>query len=190
MNKSTQSKQDSTLVEKVLEQMRPCLSHSEPPLASALLCHIYLLNSVLERMGNRCAETHNLTMPQWMALGCIGNGGEQGITHSELGSRLMLSKAPITGVVDRLERDGYVHRKVDGKDRRISRVVITPSGESKWTEVRHAVHECAVECCSALSDDEQQQILGLLARLLESASKSDPILATIRQPHRATVSPN
>jgi MarR family 2-MHQ and catechol resistance regulon transcriptional repressor len=171
------------MVETIMKQMRPYSCDGEPPLASSLFCHVFLLNSVMERMGNRCAEAHNLTMPQWMALGCIGNGGPEGITHSELGCRLMLSKAPITGVVDRLERDGYVRREADTKDRRISRVIITPTGESKWGDVRQALHTCAVECCSNLNESEQQETLALLSRLLDGAAQSDPILSTMRPAH-------
>lgn len=144
--------------------------------APALLCHIYLLNSVLERLANRFAEQHDLTMPQWMALGSIGHGGDEGITHSELGGSLMLSKAPITGVVDRLERDGYVRRVPDANDRRVSRIMITAKGQKTWQEVRQTLREHAVRQCSCLSDEEQHTMIALLARLLSAVAQSDPTL--------------
>src|SRR5205085_12192673 len=100
---------------------RPPGFHEEMIPQAALFCHIFMLNSVLERAGNRVAEGGGLTLPQWMALGCIGHCGDEGIAHSLLGSRLMLSKAPITGVVDRLERAGHVLRAPDAADRRVSR---------------------------------------------------------------------
>lgn len=159
----------------------PACAAGEKPVSADVFRHIYLLNSVLERLGNRCAEQHALTMPQWLALGCIAFGGESGVTHSELGARLMLSKAPITGVVDRLERDGLVQRTVDGHDRRVSRVAITPAGEEKWYLVRTKLRDCSLDICSGLEEPEQQTLLSLLSRLLDKASHSDPILCAMKQ---------
>jgi MarR family 2-MHQ and catechol resistance regulon transcriptional repressor len=149
-------------------------------LAPALICHIRLLNSVFERSANRCAEEYGLTVLQWMALGCIANTGSVGINHSELGARLMLSKAPITGLVDRLVREGYAERADDRNDRRVSRILITARGEETWFKVRSTLRSFAIEQCGALSDDEQRIILGLLARLLDSASGADPILQSLQ----------
>jgi MarR family 2-MHQ and catechol resistance regulon transcriptional repressor len=169
------------VAKKVMEQ---CKSQSDPEdmlPASAIFYHIYLLNSVLERAGNRIAERHELTMPQWMALGCIAKAGQEGITHSQLGQRLMLSKAPITGVVDRLERDGYVFRAVDNKDRRVSRITITSKGEQAWHRVREELRNTASDYCSHLSPGEQQTLLSLLARLLDAAASADPLLTNIEE---------
>lgn len=157
-------------------RLPPCAHQQEIPLPAALFYHVFLLSSVLERAGNRQTEQHGLTLPQWMALGCIGRGGIEGITHSELGSRLMLSKAPITGVVDRLERAGYVMRVPDPNDRRISRVVATEMGNQKWETVRVHLREMAAEHCGCLSEKEQHQFLALLERLLDTVARADPIL--------------
>jgi MarR family 2-MHQ and catechol resistance regulon transcriptional repressor len=161
-----------------MKQMAPVSVQNEEILPqAAIMCHTMLLNSVLERSANRFVEAHGLTFPQWMALGCIGHCGEEGIRHAELGNRLMLSKAPVTGVVDRLERGGYVHRVADVKDRRVSRVVITPQGEAAWRDVRQTLRERSIKLCECLSDDEQMILLNLLTRLLEEVAKTDPILS-------------
>lgn len=141
--------------------------------------HIRMLNSVIERAANRCMEGQDLTLPQWMALGCIGNAEGAGLTHSELGKRLMLSKAPITGVVDRLERGGYVQRGAAPKDRRISLITITPKGEETWKSVRQSLREGASDFYGCLSEEEQQTLLSLLARVLDSAAKADPMLVAL-----------
>jgi len=163
-----------------MQRMAPLsVQHEEIRPESTLMCQICLLNSVLERAANRLAEQHGLTLPQWMALGCIGHAGEEGIKHSELGKRLMLSKAPITGVVDRLERGGYVNRTADKIDRRACRIIITPKGEATWKLVRHTLRASAGDFSQCLSETEQQTLVTLLARVLDTAAKSDPILQTL-----------
>ena len=97
---------------------------------AGIYCSIMVLNSVMERAGNRILENHELTMPQWLALGAVLHAGEAGISHGQLSQRMMLSKAPTTGLVDRLARAGMVKRKPDKTDRRVSRVSITPAGET------------------------------------------------------------
>jgi MarR family 2-MHQ and catechol resistance regulon transcriptional repressor len=139
-----------------------------------------VLNSVLERTGNRVTEAHNLTMPQWMALGCIRHAQEEGVTHSELGQRLMLSKAPITGVVDRLERAGFVTRTTSVSDRRVSCIRITEAGTLVWSQVRDTMRAQAMENCECLGEDGKETILELLSRLLEQVAASDPMLESVR----------
>ena len=163
-------------VREFMERTTPSGDEVEPPLPAALMCHIFLLSSVLERTANRECERLGLTLPQWMALGCIGNKGKIGITHSELCQHLMLSKAPVTGLVDRIERDGFAHRVADKNDRRVSRIIIKSKGEKTWRQVRDALCDHAIANCASMNDSEQQILLGLLARMLDTVSKSDPAM--------------
>jgi len=163
-------------VREFMERTSPAGDDVEPPLPAALMCHIFLLSSVLERTANRECERFGMTLPQWMALGCIGNEGKVGITHSELCHRLMLSKAPVTGIVDRMERDGFARRVADENDRRVSRIIIKPKGEKTWRQVRDVLRDHAIDHCSAMNQSEQETLLGLLARMLDKVSKSDPTI--------------
>lgn len=166
-----------TSVQAFMQRTAPLeLQEEEPPLASSVMCSIFLLSCVLERTANRESERHGLTLPQWMALGCIGNCGPGGITHSDLCQRLMLSKAPVTGIVDRLVRDGYARRVPDEKDRRVSRIVIRSKGEAAWRRVRDSLRDHADRHCAGLSPDEQQTVVLLLARMLDSVARADPCL--------------
>ncbi len=51
-----------------------------------------------------------------------------GRTMTELGRALGIRNATMTGLVDRLERDGFVRRARSTSDRRTSPVAITPAG--------------------------------------------------------------
>ena len=46
-----------------MRRMSPFNDEREILLPAALLCHVMLLNSVLERSANRFAEEHGLTFP-------------------------------------------------------------------------------------------------------------------------------
>ncbi|RYG56520.1 MarR family transcriptional regulator [bacterium] len=174
---------------KFMAGMGPCGAggaEEEVAMTGAMMCQIMMLNSVIERTGNRLVEEHGLTLPQWLALGAIGFAGDEGMPHSQIGQKLMLSKAPITGIVDRLERAGLVERHADAKDRRVSRAIATPKGVDTWWGVKHTLRnhsESTISQC--LSDDEQEQLLVLLGRLLDAFAQSDPTLADLH--HKETI---
>lgn len=149
--------------------------HEGPTLDGAVMCSIMVLNSVLERHGNRILEEHELTLPQWLALGCVASGGSEGVPHSLIGSRLMLSKAPVTGVVDRLERALLVERHPDAHDRRVSRVVITDEGLKMWWRVKGSMKGFSDELFAGfLNSEEQEQLLHLLGRMIGAFAARDP----------------
>ena len=145
-----------------------------------IYCSIMILNSVMERAGNRKLEEHQLTIPQWLGLGAVLNCGAEGISHGQLGGRMMLSKAPVTGLVDRLERAGLVERRPDENDRRVSRVVITPAGAKLWHSARETLQDDAREdMLDSLDQGQQEQLLRLMSHLLSSFAAQDPHVAEL-----------
>lgn len=143
-------------------------------LVGALLCSVMVLNSVIERSGNRLLEEHGLTLPQWLALGAIARGGETGVPHSQIGQVLMLSKAPITGVVDRLERAGFARRQPDARDRRVSRAVATPQGVEMWHRVEATLRAHGKSVVDGnFSRLEQETMLRLTSRLMDAMSQNE-----------------
>jgi len=150
-------------------------AHCGPDAGGAVMCSVMILNSVIERQGNRILEEHGLTLPQWLALGCVASGGLEGVPHAQIGATLMLSKAPVTGVVDRLERAGLVERKPDAHDRRVSRVVISEAGTKMWWRVEDAFKAYSRELFAGfLSEADQEQLIELLGRMLVAFGASDP----------------
>ena len=157
-----------------------CHSNEAGALGPGIYCSIMVLNSVMERAGNRKLEAHNLTISQWLALGAVLHCGAEGLSHGQLGQRMMLSKAPVTGLVDRLARAGLVERHADEHDRRVSRVVITPDGEAMWKRAHETITSSSKnDMLDSLSEDQQNQLLHLLSHLLSSFAAQDPHVAEL-----------
>jgi DNA-binding MarR family transcriptional regulator len=62
---------------------------------------------------------------------------KEGITHSELAEQLHVRPATITNALKRMERAGFVERRQDTEDQRVSRVYLTDAGR----DIRDAVEE-------------------------------------------------
>jgi DNA-binding MarR family transcriptional regulator len=70
----------------------------------------------------------NLSPNQYNALRILRGAGEEGVTCSELGSRLIERDPDVTRLIDRLEERGLMRRTRDARDRRVYRNVITAAG--------------------------------------------------------------
>src|SRR5215210_5730183 len=64
-----------------------------------------------------------LTVPQVNALEELTR--EDGLSLKELSARMGLSHSTVSGIVDRLERRGFVGRRTDSKDRRYIRIFLS-----------------------------------------------------------------
>src|ERR1700687_4371992 len=53
---------------------------------------------------------------------------EEGLTQTELAIRLKLTPPTITKMLQRMEKSGFIQRKPDPDDQRVSRVYLTSAG--------------------------------------------------------------
>ena len=74
-----------------------------------------------------------ITLPQFVVLDILNKQGESKM--SDLAHFINVTTAAMTGIVDRLVRDGYIVRTSDPEDRRIIRVVLTAKGNKLVKEV-------------------------------------------------------
>src|SRR5512139_2091288 len=92
---------------------------------------IYLVSMAQNRLQGRlknalAAEGVRVTPAQSGILFLLK--AKDGRTMTELGRALAIDNATITGLVDRLERDGFVRRIRSASDRRALNVSLTPEG--------------------------------------------------------------
>jgi DNA-binding MarR family transcriptional regulator len=134
----------------------------------------------------RLLESHNLmlaeirrrlsdeaTLPRFDLLANLES--EDGQTLAALSRRMLVTAGNLTGLVDRAERDGVVQRRADPRDRRLSRVFLTPKGRALIQQLlpSHAVH--VGDLVSGLDAAERRELRRLLGKLRDSlASKLDP----------------
>lgn len=69
-----------------------------------------------------------IPVPPSQVLALVSIQERGGCTLTELKKEMHVSAPTITGLIDRLERDGYVKRRNDVNDRRVTNVVLTARG--------------------------------------------------------------
>lgn len=95
-----------------------------------------------------------------LVLGLLRDHGP--LSPSALGERLIVTRATVTGVVDSLERRGYVERTPHPQDRRSLLIRLTPRGRRVVAEVRRIVHERERDWMREFSDAELSRLIQAL----------------------------
>ncbi len=76
--------------------------------------------------SHEVSKKYGITGPQLWAIKTISLNGR--LSLGDLGNRMYLQPNTITGLIDVLERKGYLSRVRDREDRRVVKVQLTPRG--------------------------------------------------------------
>jgi MarR family transcriptional regulator, 2-MHQ and catechol-resistance regulon repressor len=96
----------------------------------------------------------------------ILNGAGEPISQSEIGRRMLSSRANVTKLIDHLEERGFVKRLSCG-DRRVNLIELTDQGADFIRETAHDVINAAGEQMKSLTREEQKSLFKLLGKLLD-----------------------
>jgi DNA-binding MarR family transcriptional regulator len=104
-----------------------------------------------------------ITMPQFIVMNFLNRRGESSMT--DLAHFINVTTAAVTGMVDRLVRDGYVARSNDPKDRRIIRIALTAKGARVVKLMLEDQRKIMIEMFGMISPSERRQYLKILEHI-------------------------
>ncbi len=130
-----------------------------------LVLQLMLTREAVVRVQERLFEAHGLTIQQYNVLRIVRGGPAKGHPIYEIERRMIYRFANVTRLVDRLELQGLLKRVADSKDRRVSRVVITPKGRRLMERLDEPVQAMATRITSCCDDAECLTIANHLERL-------------------------
>ncbi len=133
-----------------------------------IMHHVKRLSS-----GNECGfqaalEPYSLSEGRFYVLCCLFAeeiAGHKAPSPSEIAEQLGVTRATITGLLDGLERDGYLERRLDSADRRALTIHMAVKG-------RDVLEAFIPQQCrqinaqmSCLSLEEKQMLIALLSKI-------------------------
>ena len=123
----------------------------------------------LLRESEELLSREGITRAQFHALRCVANGP---IPMKDISEKMFVTRANITGLVDKLESKGLVKRVGHQRDRRATIIRLTPKGisvqkrlASKYTDFMH-------DSLKVLTEEEQRNLRDALLKLQEGMSKA------------------
>lgn len=119
-------------------------------------------NQMSGRFWKKQLAPYKLTAAQGLVLTFLYV--RDGLTPAELGKRVRLDSATMTGVLTRLEKAGLAERRQDREDRRSVRVHLTVDGRRTGRGVAAALDTAHTTFMSPFSPDEAGQLAALLKK--------------------------
>jgi DNA-binding MarR family transcriptional regulator len=95
-------------------------------------------------------------------------------TPAELADAANVTRATMTGLVDTLERDGFVKREPDPNDRRMMSVRLTGRGEKFLQQFLPGHFKLTSLVMSTLSETERKTLVRLLTKIQQQAAILNP----------------
>ena len=142
-----------------------------------------LHNLVDGELRRRLQEQFGCTLPQFDLLSELEHAGEPQ-TMSEVSRRLMVSNGNLTGVVDRLLREGDVHRAENPVDRRVQLISLTDAGRARFQTMAAAHAAWLEELFGGLAQSDLDAAVDDIHALRDRVRDHHP--STPRPPARKT----
>ena len=132
------------------------------PLASdnhEALLSLVRTSSLMQKLSDRFFSQFGLTDVQFNILMILKEHGSQGLSQQELSEHLIVTKSNVVGLIDRLERGGYVKRVSHPSDRRFNQIVLTPKGQKLEAKVEESYFKEVDNMMNVLSRSEKRSVV-------------------------------
>jgi len=129
-------------------------------------CICFQLSKALRKVTKAYREeiaTYKLTHGQFFLIVAIME--EEGLLPSELAEKTCQDRPTITGLLDRLEKDGWIERRPDSNDRRSLQIFLTLQAADKRETILRLFEETNQKFLKRFSPEEWCQIQSFLVRL-------------------------
>ena len=108
----------------------------------------------------------NITPVQAMIIGFLSEQDQ--IMAGELGKKVEMDSATLTGILDRLETAQLIERKGNPDDRRSIKIHLTRQGRETGQEAQRVIEEANKEFLATFTENEKQVLRGLIKKLREN----------------------
>jgi DNA-binding MarR family transcriptional regulator len=133
------------------------------PEIDAILEAIVYLSTESRRITKELARRADLTGPQLTVLKMLEGLGD--LSLSDLSERIRAQNSTVTGIIDRMEREGLVARARSTEDRRVVHIKLTERGAKIASQIAVEPMEIFRTALESLSPGEMRDLLKILTKI-------------------------
>lgn len=138
------------------------------------------VHAMEREVRSRLRIEFSCTLPQFDVMAALDRAGRH-MTMGELSRWLKVSNGNVTGVVDRLIREGTVTRHSPPGDRRTSLIALTPRGRRAFARMAAANKAWIDEMLAAITDKEVRSLIEALDRIGYTGTRAVSLGTLARQ---------
>ena len=137
------------------------------------LLNIYYTASLLKKRADVFFKTFGLTDVQFnvMMLLHYHSGTQEGLSQAQLSDMMLVNRANITTLVDRMEKVSLVMRTSALEDRRTNIIKLTPKGKKLFTKAEPLYAQQVQQVMSGVARPEQKKLIAVLEKVRANISK-------------------
>ena len=137
------------------------------------LLNIYYTASCLKKFADVFFKPFGLTDVQFNVMMLLGyqSGSEGGLSQAQLSDMMMVNRANITTLIDRMEKANLVVRTAAAKDRRYNIIKMTTKGKKLFAKVEPLYSRQVQKLMNVLKESDQKALIKTLGKLRSKFSQ-------------------
>lgn len=141
--------------------------------AHEVLLNVYYTASMMKKRADAFFSRFGLTDVQFNLLTLLyfQSGREGGLSQAQISDMMLVNRANITSLVDRIEKAGLVKRNAHANDRRFNIVKLTTKGKALFEKVEPLYIEQVRGVMNALNEAEQNRLMAMLEKIRNNLRK-------------------
>ena len=147
-----------------------------------ILIKIRKIVRTIDIESKKIQKEHGVSIPQVLCLTFLHDSRNYQATQADLRRFLNLNPSTVSGIIDRLEKKGYLARLPKIGDKRVVNIALTSSGDRLLKGIPSLLHVQLAEKLQKLSDKELNDVergLNTLVTILEIDKEEASPMITI-----------
>ena len=135
--------------------------------AHEALLNIYYTASIMKKRADDFFGQFGLTDVQFNLMNLLyyESGKEGGLSQAQISNMMLVNRANITSLVDRMEKAELVSRTAHANDRRYNIIKLTSKGKNLYTKVEPHYLKQVKEAMAPLDAAELKRLAGMLEKV-------------------------
>jgi DNA-binding MarR family transcriptional regulator len=135
------------------------------------LLNIYFTASLLRKKASDFLHPFGLTDVQFNLMMLLRyQGGTEGLNQAQLSKMMLVNRANITSLIDRVEKAGIVARTPTPADRRHNIIKLTGHGKKLLAKIEPLYAKEVKKVMAPLKDAQQKNMIAMLEKVRENVS--------------------
>jgi DNA-binding MarR family transcriptional regulator len=135
--------------------------------ANEILIKIRKIVRSIDIESKKIQKEYGVSIPQVLCLNFLNNSPNYQTTQGEIKKFLNLNSSTVSGIIDRLEKKGYLARLPKSGDKRIANIALTSSGEELLSTIPPLLHEQLSTKLQNLDESEIAKVESSLETLVQ-----------------------
>lgn len=134
-----------------------------------VLMAVVKAGEIFKRAVSAVFRNHGVSFPQYNVLRVLDSCKDGQVKISEVSRIMLVAGANMTGVAKRLEKSGFIVRKADPNDERVTMLEITPKGKETLKAIEKERRECDRAMLEGFSEEQKSELMKNIRQLIRNS---------------------